>query len=140
MAARNLPFQFQARGQSMLPTIADGELLRIEPPNSALKIGDIVLFRGEQGLKAHRIVRRRRARLVTQGDSSHEADGEVSQQQILGLVVAKECSRTGKQIRLHGLSARGRFRLVKIRRRISLVVYWFKDRRKKNVQQREVQL
>jgi hypothetical protein len=112
----------------MWPAIADGELLRIEPLNSALKVGDIVLFRGEQGLKAHRIVRRRGARLVTQGDSSHEADGEVSYQQVLGLVVAKECSRTGKQIRLHGAASRGRFRVGQLRKRIAVVIRWFRRR------------
>lgn len=114
-------FRFRAHGRSMLPAIQDGELLHVLPlGNRKLKIGDIVLFRASDGFKAHRIVRNQREHFITRGDSGLETDGAVSRDQIVGVVVAKECARSLRVVRLNGLTPRLAFRLREMRKEIRL--------------------
>src|SRR2546426_2174706 len=48
--------RFRAVGASMQPTIEDGELITVAPVEpAAVKRGDILLYRGERGLIAHRL-------------------------------------------------------------------------------------
>jgi len=50
--------RFQAPGRSMHPTIKEGETITVEPTApSEVKKGDIILYRGESGVIAHRVVR-----------------------------------------------------------------------------------
>src|SRR3989475_13299649 len=87
--------RFRAVGASMQPTIEDGELIAVatvEP--AAVKRGDILLYQGERGLIAHRLVGLRRAakgedvRYLLQGDASVDRDDPVQPEQVLGQVVA----------------------------------------------------
>jgi hypothetical protein len=100
-------FRFQARGRSMLPTIEDGEILHVAPVETErLKVGDIVLMRTSEGFKAHRIVGRMGSRFVVRGDAGEGHGETVARDQILGLVVSKECRATGRIVRLRGLMPR----------------------------------
>src|ERR1700745_2966572 len=75
LLASGLEFRFQARGRSMLPFIKDGEILHvtaIEPAD--VKLGDIVLFKEQAGLKAHRVIRRGKSFFVTRGDAGVDPD------------------------------------------------------------------
>lgn len=103
----------------MLPTIADGEVLHVEPviPHK-LKAGDIVLFRKDGEFKAHRILRKKGEFFITRGDAGMHTDGEVNGQEIVGRVVAKECLASGRVIALAGIAARARFLLDEARRRM----------------------
>lgn len=103
-------FRFCAVGRSMLPTIQDGEIVRVRPVETGrLRVGDIVLFRDRDGFKAHRVVGRRGGLFVTRGDSSRDVDGVIREAEILGKITSKECRQTGKCVRLEGLRARVRF-------------------------------
>src|SRR3989442_9908103 len=87
--------RFRAVGASMQPTIEDGELITVAPVEpAAVKRGDILLYRGERGLIAHRLVGLRRSakgedvRYLLQGDASVDRDDPVQPEQVLGRVVA----------------------------------------------------
>ena len=117
LIAKDCAFTFQAHGRSMLPIIEDGDLLRVEPVDPArLKLGDIVLFRAEGRLKAHRIVRRKGARFFTRGDATVEGDGAIERQQILGRVVAKQSEPASPLVAFTGVRARCSFLLRELRR------------------------
>src|SRR5437899_3820773 len=79
----------------MQRTDADGELIRgarVEP--AAVKRGDSLLYQGERGLIAQRVVGLRRSakgedvRYLLQGDASVDRDDPVQPEQVLGRVVA----------------------------------------------------
>jgi len=99
----------------MLPTIQDGDILHVESP-TRLGVGDIVLFQKQQEFKAHRIIRKRSQSLITRGDAGLESDGEIRQDQVVGRVIAKECSQTGAIISLHSPGARADFFWRELRR------------------------
>jgi len=123
LSASGISFRFRAVGQSMYPTICNGEILHVEPiGNEKLVCGDIVLFHRCDGLKAHRIVKIRGEAFVTRGDSSLQVDGEVGREQIVGRVVAKEGADRAKLVPLVGLGARMRFRMRKLRGLIGLLI------------------
>ena len=121
-----IPFRFVAMGQSMYPTILNGEMLHVEPiGRQRLKSGDILLFRSNGAFKAHRVVRVEDDRFVTRGDASPQEDGVIDSAQILGWVVAKECRKTGRIVSLTGLIARLDFRLRRVRSRVGLMIRRF---------------
>jgi signal peptidase I len=118
LLAGGLSFRFQARGRSMLPTIADGDVLHIESANAdSLRVGDVVLFRQGAEFKAHRIIGKCRDLLSTRGDAGVDID-EIRPEQIVGRVIAKECSQTGRTISVYGPSARAGFFWRELRRRL----------------------
>jgi len=50
--------RFQAPGQSMHPTIKEGETITVEPVEPpAVRTGDIILYRTKTGVIAHRVIR-----------------------------------------------------------------------------------
>jgi len=110
LLAHGLGVRFQATGQSMFPAIQDGDILHVKPVNTAtLRVADIVLFKNGYGFKAHRIIRKKKNIFVTRGDSGMDADGEMTEEQIMGKVVAKESAETGVVVALAGPLARLRF-------------------------------
>ena len=120
LLASGIAFRFQARGRSMFPAIKDGEILQVEPVSVAgLKRGDIVLFRKGTEFKAHRIIRRSAGMFITRGDTGITEDAEVNADDVLGKVVAKECSETGKLILLAGAGPRFRFVVRELRRSLA---------------------
>ena len=49
--------RFRAPGRSMLPTIKEGEAITVEPVEpSAVRTGDIILYRNGNSVIAHRVV------------------------------------------------------------------------------------
>jgi hypothetical protein len=118
LLAGGLSFRFQARGRSMLPTIADGDVLHIESANpDSLRVGDIVLFRQGAEFKAHRIIGKCRDLLSTRGDAGVDID-EIRPEQIVGRVIAKECK--GRTILISGPIARAEFFWHELRRKARL--------------------
>jgi signal peptidase I len=101
--------RFRAPGRSMHPTIKEGEIITVQPvPPSAVKIGDIILYRFKGGVIAHRVVRIERgdagSRFILRGDASGICDEPVEPTQVLGKVLSVE--RNGRIIDLYRHRAR----------------------------------
>jgi signal peptidase I len=112
--------RFRPGGQSMHPAIKDGEAVLVEPVKPAeVHKGDVILYRFERGVIAHRVKRIKRSDsgtfFITQGDSSFTEDAPVPQADLLGRVVSVE--RDGKLIAIAGRRARWRraLRLLALR-------------------------
>lgn len=74
-------------GTSMLPVIWPGDLVTVRPCDvSELAVGQIILYRREGILTAHRIVRVRREHLILRGDSLDRCDPPVEMDQVVGCV------------------------------------------------------
>jgi signal peptidase I len=102
--------RFRATGKSMYPTIRDGEVVTVVPVARAeIRRGDIVLYRSETGVIAHRVerVRRNSGRIIClhlRGDASDSCDRPVQPEHVLGRVQAVE--RSGQQLNLAGQGAK----------------------------------
>ena len=100
--ARGRPFRFCARGWSMAPFIRDGDVITVAPLQQALpRVGEVVAFvRPEEGnLVVHRVVARKAAAVLIQGDNGLEyEDGLIPQENLLGRVTQIE--RDGHLVRL----------------------------------------
>jgi signal peptidase I len=118
--ASGMEFRFQAKGRSMWPTIRDGDVLQVRSASfEKLRAGDVVLFKSGNGLRAHRIIRRRGDFFITRGDAGVENDGQIRREEILGKVVAKECSTSRQLIPLSDGWDRAGFFLRELRRWLS---------------------
>jgi hypothetical protein len=96
--------RFQADGWSMHPTIRYGETIIVEPlGDSAVRAGDVLLYRHARFAIAHRLVRVTSTELVLRGDAADSCDAPISSDQLLGRVVAVE--RRGRLLRF-GLRSR----------------------------------
>jgi signal peptidase len=90
---RGQSVRFRAPGRSMQPTILDGEVITVAPVASPdVKKGDIILYRSDIGVTAHRVVRIDRrngaiTRFIFRGDAPGSPDEPVTVQQVLGKVV-----------------------------------------------------
>jgi signal peptidase I len=106
--------RFRAPGQSMSPTIRDGEAVLVAPVKvDEVRSGDILLYRCSErrSVIAHRVVGVEKGKnearsFVLRGDASLTCDAPVEASQIIGRVVAVE--RDGRMIRLQGYRARVR--------------------------------
>ncbi len=101
--------RFRAPGHSMHPTINDRETVTVEPvAPSSVKRGDIVLYRSEGGVVAHRVIRIERNNgtplFILRGDALGSVDEPVRVQQVLGRVVFVE--RNGRGINPYGWKSR----------------------------------
>ena len=87
------PFRYEARGESMVPTIRDGDAVTVSPLGvTSPKTGDIVAFAYPVtgGLRVHRIVRTGPGGYLLKGDNALAADGELPRDRILGIIVRVE--------------------------------------------------
>lgn len=87
------PFRFEARGTSMEPFIVDGDILTVVPlVGSRPRPGDVAAFvhPASGGVRVHRVVKVEDGRYVLKGDNALDADGALSRDQILGVVVRLE--------------------------------------------------
>ena len=87
------PFRFEARGTSMEPFVRDGDIVTVAPLRASRpKPGDIAAFvhPAAGGLRVHRVVKVEDGRYVLKGDNALDADGALSRDQILGVVVRLE--------------------------------------------------
>lgn len=71
---------------SMEPAISPNDLILVSERED-YQVGDIVMYQTEGLPVTHRIVSRTETGIVTQGDTNNTADGEISQNQIIGKVV-----------------------------------------------------
>jgi signal peptidase I len=108
--------RFRAPGRSMYPTIKEGETITVQPvAPSVVRRGDIILYRFEGGVIAHRVVRIERKKgdpmtqpstlsphylFILRPDASDICDDPVEPSQVLGKVVSVE--RNGRIIDLYG--------------------------------------
>lgn len=88
--------RFRATGQSMNPTIRDGEAITVEPISPEdMRRGDIILYRTAKGFIAHRIILIEKDDdnglvFIPRGDASATCDAPVSFEQVLGRVESSE--------------------------------------------------
>jgi hypothetical protein len=123
--------RFRAHGQSMQPTIREGEAITVAPvlPSQVTR-GDVLLYRAARGVTAHRVVdiaqRKGKAMVfVLGGDASVSCDDPVESWQILGKVVSVE--RDGRRLTLDGRKARV---LRKVRRCACRLKEWMVSNRR----------
>jgi hypothetical protein len=86
---KGLPFTFRASGFSMSPFIKDGDDLTLFPLNGISPgLGDVVAFihKGTGVPFIHRVVGMKENACLLQGDNATEADGLISESDILGCV------------------------------------------------------
>jgi len=115
---RDHSIRFRAPGDSMYPTICDGDVVTVMPIDIAsITIGDIILYRHRSGVTAHRVMRilkrseensrsapkdsqnrslSETLEFVFRGDAAINDDAPVNSQQILGKLVSLE--RNGRRI------------------------------------------
>jgi signal peptidase I len=88
--------RFRAPGTSMHPTIRHGDVITVEPVEPTnLKRGNIILYRLQNGLIAHRIVNIEEEEgcgltFILRGDASTICDAPVKSEQVLGKVICLE--------------------------------------------------
>lgn len=106
---RGNKFRFQARGESMAPSIRDGDIIKVEPiGGQQVKWGDVIFYRaGEKRMVAHRVIRKfsrnYKPVYIARGDSNRGKGEEVCLEQILGKVEVVE--RNGSKIYInHGFN------------------------------------
>ncbi|MCM8796976.1 MAG: S26 family signal peptidase [Candidatus Omnitrophica bacterium] len=119
--AKGVPLRFIVRGFSMSPFIKDGDIITVSNLNKKSLIpGIIVIFKRAyaSGLAVHRIVARKKGSYLIKGDNLFNADGWVSQENIIGYVAQVE--RKGKKV-LWGIKRGGH--LVALMSRARLLGY-----------------
>ena len=109
----------------MQPTIQEGDIITVAPLKlSEVTRGDILLYRGDTGVIAHRVVAIKRSKeetpvFILRGDASDTCDFPLQAEQLLGKVVGVE--RQGHSLILGG-------RRVKMIRTLRLYAGWIKRR------------
>lgn len=107
---RGVAARFFATGDSMHPTIRNGEHLHVVPVDwSSLRVGDVVLARAKRGLTAHRLVALTAGTATTRGDNAVRRDAAVSKNEIIGRITHVE--RDGATIAIPGVRRLRRIRL-----------------------------
>jgi hypothetical protein len=105
---RDTPVRFKAHGPSMNPTLRDGDLVQVIPPQiRRLRRGAIVLFQQHGRLTLHRLIGfagSRPSRLLVCGDASVAGYETTAREHILGIAVWVK--QGGRQRDLFGPSAR----------------------------------
>ncbi len=127
LLSRGTTVRFRPSGRSMYPSIREGELITVEPVVARdVKRGDIVLYRSQRGLLAHRVVGSSPTQssvlsphYFLRGDASLSCDKPVAAQQILGRVVGVQ--RNGRSV---ALASPGAKMWHKIRRLASRLKAW----------------
>jgi Peptidase S24-like len=98
-------FRFRAGGWSMSPFIKDGDVITVAPLRGRdPRTGEIVAFLHPAAgrVAVHRIIRAAPGAFLVRGDNTHEPDGLLARDRILGVVT--EVRRDGDRVR--GLSGR----------------------------------
>lgn len=93
LAARGIAFRLRVWGNSMSPTIKNGDVVVVQPVSpDTLRQGDIVIYRRTGGHTAHRLVAWKNGRrlLLTRGDALPHVDPPFTPEQVIGRVVAVE--------------------------------------------------
>ncbi len=128
LLSRGTRVRFRPTGRSMYPSIREGELITVEPVvPSDVKLGDIILYRSQRGVIAHRVIEVSRSQTESSafgaagfslrasssrdvrvfrllGDASLSCDKPVEARQILGRVASVE--RGGRSVALASRGAK----------------------------------
>jgi signal peptidase I len=103
-------------GRSMLPTIHDGDHALVSHGCAGVRPGDVIVFRHEGTLIAHRVLRIERGddgpTFVTKGDNALQLDPRLSAGEIVGRVLAIE--RSGRHTSLNTTTWRILGRLIAV--------------------------
>jgi hypothetical protein len=114
--ARGLSVTFRAAGDSMRPTIRDGDAIQVAPVSAAtLHVGDVLLCRCGSRLLAHRLVAvTERADgerwLHLRGDAKGGCDAPIRDADVIGRVELVRRAGSTSRIALRGMAARARHR------------------------------
>jgi signal peptidase I len=76
---------YTLHGGSMYPTLRDGDKVLAIPPRH-LKRGDVVIFRRNAAMIAHRIVSLDEHFIITRGDHTIHEDKRISREEVVGIV------------------------------------------------------
>ncbi len=95
LLSTGVPIRVNLGGRSMLPFLKAGDMGTVIPAEvSALKTGDIVMFRVPAKMIAHRIIQIQQQggsyTIITKGDSSKNPDAPLPGSEILGKLVSFE--------------------------------------------------
>ncbi len=91
LLARGIAVRFQASGDSMHPSIRNGEHVHVAPVDwSSLRPGDVVLTRAGRGLTAHRLVKLANDAATTRGDNAIARDAATPPNAIIGRITHVE--------------------------------------------------
>jgi signal peptidase I len=117
--------KFRAPGYSMYPTILHEDVITVEPVEAyTLKVGDIALYRKENSLIAHRVVKIEikndsqssvlspQSYFILRGDARPASDDPVAAEQVLGKVVRIETN--GRGINPYGFKAKITFNVLRL--------------------------
>ncbi|HEX5235986.1 MAG TPA: S24/S26 family peptidase [Silvibacterium sp.] len=100
MARRFGEVRFRATGASMMPAIWPGDVLTVRQCGQPdLQLGQIVLYRRQEKLVAHRIVRIQGELITTRGDSVRHDDTPVLESDLIGQVIS--LARRGRSVPFH---------------------------------------
>lgn len=74
---------------SMWPVLKEGDLIFIEKPEAKdnVSVGDIIVYKNENGFTVHRVIRKLTDKLVTKGDANNVDDSPIAYNQIEGKVL-----------------------------------------------------
>jgi hypothetical protein len=104
----------------MLPAVRPGDILIARPPEGApVGVGDIVLFRCQRGLCAHRVIGVGANGVRTRGDAVRRDDGLLSPADLVGVV--ERIHRGGLELVPSRALRRGQRAVAALLRRSSLL-------------------
>lgn len=104
--AKGKAFRFRAKGGSMSPFVKEGDVITVSPLRGRQpRTGEIVAFLHPTSgrVAVHRVVRASPGAFLLRGDNSHDAEGPLAGERILGVVT--EVVRGGKRVK----GVQGRF-------------------------------
>jgi signal peptidase I len=85
------PIWFPMVGTSMSPQIKEGDMILVQPAQSSIRFGDVIVFKQRGGLIAHRVISIQKGSnehiYRTKGDNRRDFDALVMQSEVLGRVV-----------------------------------------------------
>lgn len=126
LLGRGKRVRFRAPGRSMYPTIRENEAITVEPvAPQDVKVGDIILYRSEKSVVAHRVIQIEKVkgetlRFILREDTWGTLDAPVKADQILGKVVSVE--RAGRNIDPYSMRAKVRLMVHTIGSRLKRYV------------------
>jgi signal peptidase I len=112
LLGRGKRVRFRAPGRSMYPTIRENEAITVEPvAPQDVKVGDIILYRSDESVVAHRVMRIEKersdtVRFILREDTLGTLDAPVEAEEVLGKVVSVE--RAGRNIDPYSMRAKMR--------------------------------
>ncbi len=106
---------FETTGFSMWPFLKAGEKLLIKKtPTENLKVGDIIIYRADNQLVCHRLIKKTKERerylLYVRGDSSVSGPEPITEEMFLGKAIS--IIKNGKIITLHQMKGQFINRLI----------------------------